>query len=71
MGMIINYLATLTSSATILFLNGLITIKHFFFNIPYPQLITVLLAGFFAIRLLLAEVEGIKAPHMKLNRRRL
>lgn len=68
---IIDFFVTLTSTTTILFLNGLISLKHFVFNIPYPQLITVLLASFFAFRLLLSEVEQIKAPHMKLNRRRL
>lgn len=62
---------TFCSNVAILFLNGLISIKYTLLTLPYLKIITVAVAIFFAFKLLSYEAEQIKAPHIKITRRRI
>jgi hypothetical protein len=64
-------LITFCKNVAILFLNGLISIKYLLISLPYFQIITIAVCVFFVFRLLAYEAEQIKAPHIKITRRRI
>lgn len=67
MGIII----TFCKNIAILFLNGLISIKYLLISLPYFKIITIAITLFFVFKLLSYEAEQIKAPHIKITRRRI